>query len=59
MEIDDIRQEGDEELGDDVDRVVVVVAAEGSSNVDVSLSWNVDSMRQWRLEQQRRRQRLA
>jgi hypothetical protein len=58
MEIDDIRQEGDEELGDDVDRVVVVVAAE-SSNVDVSLSWIVDSMRQWRLGQQRRRQRLA
>jgi LEA14-like dessication related protein len=59
MEIDDIRQEGDEELGDDVDRVVVVVAAESSSNVDVSLSWNVDSMRQWRLGQRRRRQRLA
>jgi hypothetical protein len=59
MEIDDIRQEGDEELGDDVDRVVVDVAAESSSNVDVSLSWNVDSMRQWRLGQRRRRQRLA
>jgi hypothetical protein len=38
MEIDDIRQEGDEELGNDVDCVVVDVAAEGSGDVDVSLS---------------------
>jgi hypothetical protein len=34
MEIDDIRQEGDEELGDDVDRFVVDDAAEGSGDVD-------------------------
>jgi hypothetical protein len=59
MEIADIRQEGDEELGDDVDRVVVDVTAEGSSNVDVLLSWVVDSMRRWRLEQRRRRQRFG
>jgi hypothetical protein len=38
MEIDDIRQEGDEELGDDVDRVVEDDAAESSGDVDVSLS---------------------
>jgi hypothetical protein len=59
MEIDDIRQEGDEELGDDVDRVVVDVTTEGSGNVDVLLSWIVDSMRRWRLEQRRRRQRFG
>jgi hypothetical protein len=34
MEIDDIRQEGDEELGNDVDHFVVDNAAEGSGNVD-------------------------
>jgi hypothetical protein len=34
MEIDDIRQEGDEELGDDVDRIVVNDAAGGSGDVD-------------------------
>jgi hypothetical protein len=38
MEIDDIRQEGYEELGDDIDRVVGDDAAEGSGDVDVSLS---------------------
>jgi hypothetical protein len=38
MEIDDIRQEGDEELGNDVDRVVGDDVAEGSSDVDESLS---------------------
>jgi hypothetical protein len=34
MEIDDIRQEGDEELGDDVGHIVVDDTVEGSGDVD-------------------------